>query len=82
MTNEEASVFLSDIESRIESKTVLNHVRKEALKIAIEALKKQIPEKPSKDQVHIMYFCPNCHSYDYTLPYCRYCGQHLSFKEV
>ena len=82
MTNEEASVFLSDMESRIESETVLNHVRKEALQTAIKALQKQIPKKPQEGNAHIVYLCPNCGSLDYTLPYCKYCGQHLSFKEV
>lgn len=42
MTPEEASVFLSDMELHIEEpKTVLNHVRKEALQMAIKALKAQ-----------------------------------------
>lgn len=54
----------------------------EAYDMAISALEKQIPKKPSEGNVHIVYLCPNCGSIDYTIPYCKHCGQHLSFKEV
>lgn len=53
-----------------------------AKEIAVDAMQKQIPKKPSEGNVHIVYLCPNCGSIDYTIPYCKHCGQHLSFKEV
>ena len=54
----------------------------EFLKIAIEALEKQVPKKPSQDSVGLYYFptCPNCHkeleSYDH---HCE-CGQALNWE--
>lgn len=53
-----------------------------AVEIAVKAMEKQISKKPQEGNVHIVYLCPNCGSLDYTIPYCKYCGQHLSFKEV
>ena len=67
MTPEEARVFLSDMVF-IESKTVLNYIKKEALQTAIEALEKQIPEKPTikqdryNENLYALY-CPTCGSY-------------------
>lgn len=80
MTNQEAIRILEFMKSEM----LLNfdHDRKKALKLAISALEKQIPRKPSEGQVHIVYLCPNCGSLDFTFPYCRHCGQRLSWKEV
>ena len=51
-----------------------------AVEIAVDAMKKQMPEKPKKSTA--FYFCPNCGSYDYTIPYCRFCGQHIVLEGV
>lgn len=56
----------------------------EPLRMAIEALEKQIPKKPSQDSVGLFYFptCPNCHKeleeYDH---HCE-CGQALDWSGV
>ena len=55
----------------------------ESAKMAIEALKKQVPKKPIKEVYgnFTMYKCPNC---KYALSsrehnYCLHCGQKLDF---
>ena len=47
----------------------------EALNMAIEALEKQIPKKPTKTRSEIV--CPTCKTLVGSSPYCRYCGQAL-----
>jgi hypothetical protein len=52
-----------------------------AMEIAVEAMEKQIPKRPSEGNVHIVYLCPNCHSLNYTTPYCRHCGQAIDWSK-
>lgn len=42
---------------------------------AIEALEKQLPQKPVKARNEIV--CPRCRTLVGSSPYCRYCGQAL-----
>lgn len=88
MTNQEAindlKVILSEITECEESICYITDVDAEPLRLAIEALKKQIPKKPSQDSIGLYYFptCPNCHkeleSYDH---HCE-CGQALDWEGV
>ena len=59
-----------------------------AMKLAVEALEKQIPKKPIKAKEHIMYsmcyICPNCQknfSGTGIASYCYHCGQALDWSE-
>ena len=86
MTNQEAindlKVILSEITECEESICYITDVDAEPLRLAIKALEKQIPKKPSQDSIGLYYFptCPNCHkeleSYDH---HCE-CGQALDWE--
>lgn len=88
MKPEEARVFLSDMVF-IESKTVLNYIKKEALQTAIEALEKQIPRKAIGEHYAHMR-CPSC---NHRIPsglgsssrrrdnWCNYCGQRIEWED-
>lgn len=88
MKPEEARVFLSAM-VLIESKTVLNYIKKEALQTAIEALEKQIPIKPIGEHYAHMR-CPSC---NHRIPsgrgsssrrrdnWCNYCGQKILWSD-
>lgn len=52
----------------------------EALNMAIEALEKQIPKKPTKTRSEIV--CPTCKTLVGSSPYCRYCGQALDGSDT
>lgn len=52
----------------------------EACRVAVKALKKQIPKKPEADYYTGKYICPNCHnevaySVDDFGNFCSVCGQ-------
>lgn len=61
-----------------------------AFKTAIEALEKQIPKKPEKNEYNY-FICPCCNSDDYSLMhdsnyadrynYCHNCGQALDWSD-
>ena len=88
MTNQEAvndlKVILSEITECEESICYITDVDAEPLRLAIKALEKQIPKKPSQDSIGLYYFptCPNCHkeleSYDH---HCE-CGQALDWEGI
>lgn len=80
MNTQEAINHLHTYSSTNGSGQTTQDQHEEAKRMARAALEKQIPKKPSEGQVHIVYLCPNCGSLDYTLPYCRHCGQRLSWK--
>lgn len=48
-------------------------------RIAVEAIEKQIPEKP----VHVLYefVCPRCRTIVRSRPYCGCCGQALDWND-
>lgn len=52
---------------------------KDALKIALDAVNKQIPAPPKKRENQCIYECPVCgvEAHD---NYCRYCGQKLDWR--
>ena len=85
MTNQEAindlKVILSEITECEESICYITDIDAEPLRLAIKALERQIPKKPSQDSIGLYYFptCPNCHkeleSYDH---HCE-CGQALDW---
>lgn len=52
----------------------------EALKIAVIALKKQIPKKPIKTRSERV--CPICNTWFGVSPYCRCCGQVLDWSDT
>ena len=70
MTNKEAII---DIRENIQP-----IVGGKSLDIAISAIEKQIPKKPRKTRTEIV--CPTCGTLVGSSPYCRYCGQKLSWE--
>ena len=88
MTNQEAindlKVILSEITECEESICYITDIDAEPLRLAIKALERQIPKKPSQDSIGLYYFptCPNCHkeleSYDH---HCE-CGQALDWGGI
>ena len=70
MTNEEAII---DIRENIQP-----IVGGKSLDIAISALEKQIPKMVRKTKNEIV--CPTCGTLVGSSPYCRYCGQKLSWE--
>lgn len=71
MTNEEAII---DIRENIQP-----IVGGKSLDIAISAIEKQIPKivrKTKKNEI----VCPTCGTLVGSSPYCRYCGQKLSWE--
>lgn len=70
MTNEEAII---DIRENIQP-----IVGGKSLDIAISALEKQIPKIVRKTKNEIV--CPTCGTLVGSSPYCRYCGQKLSWE--
>ena len=70
MTNEEAII---DIRENIQP-----IVGGKSLDIAISAIEKQIPKIDKKTKNEIV--CPACGTLVGSSPYCRYCGQKLSWE--
>ena len=81
MTYEQAHKFL---EVKQHEMTRNRHLYNEqTIKInglAIEALEKQIPKKPTKTRSEIV--CPTCKTLVGSSPYCRYCGQALDWSDT
>ena len=57
---------------------------REALEVAVDEIKKDIPQKPVGDLHSVPHYrCPNCragivlYEDDPKLPYCQWCGQKL-----
>ena len=70
MTNEEAII---DIRENIQP-----IVGGKSLDIAISAIEKQIPKIVRKTKNEIV--CPTCGTLVGSSPYCRFCGQKLSWE--
>ena len=70
MTNEEAII---DIRENIQP-----IIGGKSLDIAISAIEKQIPKIVRKTKNEIV--CPTCGTLVGSSPYCRYCGQKLSWE--
>lgn len=80
MTNEEAIAKLEVYSSTNGSGQCTSEEHQEAKRLAIEALKKQIPKKPIFDEEMETYYCPNCkmaqaYAVDDFADYCELCGQ-------
>ena len=71
MANEEAII---DIRENIQP-----IIGGKSLDIAISAIEKQIPKKPTKTRGEIV--CPTCKTLVGSSPYCRYCGQALDWSD-
>ena len=57
-------------------------ISKECYKTIINALKKQIPKKPTKDKyVPELDFCPECGTEVTNCNYCPLCGQKIDWNE-
>lgn len=57
---------------------------REACKIAIEALEKQIPKVPERYIKPGVCVCPNCHGIieaHTSKTFCAYCGQSITYSE-
>lgn len=76
MTNEEAIEILQEERDYAQFLTYV----KDAIKIAISALEKQIPKKPVEARNEIV--CPTCKTLVGSSPYCRYCGQALDWSDT
>ena len=78
-------------ECELYGQTGTDHCEADAVRIAIEALEKQIPKKPHKINIAntswckggIRFECPACHKFlGYReLTYCGLCGQKLDLSE-
>lgn len=74
MTNEQAIRILESMKS--EMLLSFDHDRKEALKLAISALEKQIPKETVKpESPYFRYACPSCGNYPISGYYCSERGQ-------
>ena len=51
-----------------------------SLDIAISAIEKQIPKRPTKIRSEIV--CPTCKTLIGSSPYCRYCGQAIDWSDT
>ena len=83
MTNKEAIEYLLDPIGKDLK------VHDEAVRIALDAIEKQIPQKPIGEYRSVLhYICPNCNCtvklyYDSPIfPYCKHCGQAIDWSEV
>ena len=53
-----------------------------AIEMAINALEKQMPKKPTKDKyVPELDFCPECGTEVTNCNYCPHCGQNIDWSE-
>ena len=80
MTENEA-IKLIENDLKLHSKD-LSSKYKNGLRMAIQALEKQIPKKPTKDKyVPELDFCPECGTEVTNCNYCPYCGQKIDWSE-
>lgn len=66
-----------------------DYIDTQSLEIAVDVLKKQIPQKVKGDYHSCPHYrCPNCHSSvkmyekDSIYPYCGFCGQALDWSDA
>lgn len=89
MTNKEVK---NNFVQNLAENAYINMCSAEEMKIAIEALEKQIPKKPLKQECDFFDFnlvCPECknrivnvwNKREYKPNYCHYCGQALDWSE-
>ena len=76
MTESEATELLI-------SQLTFNELNREAKQMAVNALEKQIPQKPIFDSYHRAgYRCPNCNNTNpWGYKFCKHCGQALDWSD-
>lgn len=80
MTESEA-IELIEKDLKLHSKG-LSSKYKNGLRMAINALEKQIPKKPKTNDSYIIYICPCCNNLiKLCKNYCEYCGQKLDWSD-
>lgn len=95
MSDKEAIRLLSLalVESdKVEEATEVSDIYKEMCRMAIKALEKQIPKKPSEiDEregasfYYLAFMCPSCNTavigQPYRPSYCKHCGQRIDWDK-
>ena len=80
MTESEA-IELIEKDLKLHSKD-LSSKYKNGLRMAIQALEKQIPKKPKTDDRYVMYICRCCNDFvKVSHNYCQNCGQKLDWGD-
>ena len=83
MTESEAIKILQrDLQIQLENKALPDGI--EAIQIAIQALEKQIPKKPYKDNENGIYekeYCPTCHRSLFPNDHHCICGQAIDWRD-
>ena len=83
MTESEAIKILQrDLQIQLENKALPDGI--EAIQIAIQALEKQIPKKPYKDNENGVYekeYCPICHRSLFPNDHHCICGQAIDWSD-
>ena len=80
MTESEA-IELIEKDLKLHSKD-LSSKYKNGLRMAIQALEKQIPKKPKTDDRYVMYICQCCNDFvKVSHNYCQNCGQKLDWGD-
>lgn len=80
MTESEA-IELIEKDLKLHSKDLSSKYKK-GLRMAINALEKQIPKKPKKDDRYVLYICPWCNDFiKVNHNYCPNCGQELDWGD-
>ena len=83
MTESEAIKILQrDLQIQLENKALPDGI--EAIQIAIQALEKQIPKKPYKDNENGIYekeYCPICHRSLFPNDHHCICGQAIDWSD-
>ena len=83
MTESEAIKILQrDLQIQLENKALPDGI--EAIQIAIQALEKQIPKKPYKDNENGIYekeYCPICHRSVFPNDHHCICGQAIDWRD-
>ena len=80
MTESEA-IELIEKDLKLHSKDLSSKYKK-GLRMAINALEKQIAKKPKTDDRYVMYICPWCNDFvKVSHNYCQNCGQKLDWGD-
>ena len=84
MTNEEAIKNINALNAVCSQKDFYDAEFESALALAIDALKRQIPRKPDKDNENGVYekeHCPSCHRSLFPNDHHCECGQAIDWED-
>lgn len=84
MTNEEAIKNINALNAVCSQKDFYDAEFESALALAIEALEKQMPKKPDKDNENGVYekeHCPSCHRSLFPNDHHCECGQAIDWED-